>query len=616
MKIKALTGAVVALALGLGGLAFAGPALATETACVPKDAYTKTIIDSPAVLAVAAIPEVTELSHTEYQRYSWKGGPSDPKPVVDPPSGIWQANTENYAGAGHDKDPIGVAFAQNNQGLGDWFFWTGTKVIDRAYVRDTSAVVAVAAITHDVLQAAVVCEPPVVIPPVETPPATTAAPLLCLPSSALSYTYNPADNTGTVTVADAPGSTGKLCDPVYITAASWNYTSTTLFPQTLNSLLTQYVRVEAVGEYNFGAVVTCGQGDIYASNSDYIVPSATLGTASNWERFLNTFGFATTTPGYTYMTTSHECMENPTLPLIDPTPVTFTDTCGVEGDRVIIPALTSEDQTYSTSDITSKSGVRTVTVTAIPSAGYGFSSAAVTSWSHTFKTDAQNNCVTVSGDPEAVDQTCAVSSEGAVSGYLTVAAVTGVVYTIHPLTPGGADTIVVGSKTNVVPGDYLVMAAAEPGFILSGVTQWKRTVANNAVDCSLPILAFLQSSVNWVSQTCSTSGPVSGYISIDPTDFLSYFVGNTQLTSARTAFAPGTYVVTVTAPPGDTVDGPSSYTAIITKATTSCGNLDPQSLTTLAFTGFDSGAGYLAVASALLLLGAALVFGARRAAKS
>ena len=443
--------------------------------------------------------------------------------------------------------------------------------------------------------------------------APAAPQLTCLPASALSYTYNPEDNTGTATVADDPGSTGKLCDPVYITAASWNYTSTTLFPQTLNSLLTQYVRVEAVGEYKFGAVVTCGQGDIYASNSDYIVPTATLETASNWERFLNTFGFSTTTPGYTYMTTSNDCMDNPTLPLVDPTPVTFTDACGVEGDRVIMPALTSEDQTYSTSDMTSKSGVRTVTVTAIPGAGYGFSPDAVTSWSHTFKTDAQNNCVTVSGDPEAVDQSC---SDGAASGYLTVAAVTGVVYTIHPVTPGGADIIVTGPKTNVVPGDYLVMAAAEPGFILSGVTQWKRTVANNAVGCSLPILAFLPSSVSWVGQICSTSGTVSGYISIDPTEFLSYFVGTTQLTSARTAFAPGTYTVTVTAPPGDTIDGPSSYTAIITKATTSCGNLDPQSLTTLAFTGFDSGAGYLAVASALLLLGAALVFGARRAAKS
>ena len=617
MKIKALTGAALALALGLGGLAFAGPALATDAACVPTHAYTETVIEHPAVMAVAAIPEVTELSRIEaQQRYKWTGGPTDTAPVEVPPTSNWQVNTSNYAGAGHGDEKVGTAFYKNENGRGDWFFWTGTKVIDRAYVPGTSAVVAVAAITHVVPHAAVVCEPPVVIPPVETPPATTAEPLSCLPSSALSYTYNPTLNTGTATVVDAPGSTGKLCDPVYITAASWNYTSTTLFPQTLNSLLTQYVRVEAVGEYNFGAVVACGQGDIYAHYYQYIVPTPTIDGVQGWERFLNTFGFTTTTPGYTYMTTSHDCMKIPTLPLVDPTPVTFTDTCGVEGDRVIIPAVTSEHQTYSTSDVTSESGVRTVTVTAIPGAGYSFSSDAVTSWSHTFKTDAQNNCVTVSGDPEAVDQSCAVSSEGVVSGYLTVAAVTGVVYTIHPLTPGGADIIVTGPKTNVVPGDYLVMAAAKPGFILSGVSQWKRIVANNAVDCSLPSHASLPSSVSWVSQTCSTSGTVSGFITIDPTDFLSYSVGTTQLVSARTAFAPGTYVVTVTASPGDTIDGPSSYTAIITKATTSCGKLDPQSLTTLAFTGFDSGAGYLAVDSALLLLGAALVFGARRAAKS
>lgn len=608
MKIKALTGAVLALALGLGGLAFAGPALATETACVPKDAYTETI--TPATPGSPAVYKTVVVTEAGWQRYSYNGPwGSNVAPAF--PGNLWQANVKG------DPQNVGVAGAyfrsHGNVGNGDWFYLEAIPAVTEQ-VLVTPAVPPTDAVTVE--HAAVVCESPVVIPPVETPPATTAAPLLCLPSSALSYTYNPADNTGTATVADAPGSTGKLCDPVYITAASWNYTSTTLFPQTLNSLLTQYVRVEAVGEYNFGAVVTCGQGDIYASNSDYIVPTATLATGSKWERFLNTFDFTTTTPGWTYMTTSHDCMKIPTLPLVDPSPVTFTDTCGVEGDRVIIPGPTSEHQTYSTSDITSESGVRTVTVTAIPGAGYGFSSDAVTSWSHTFKTDAQNKCVMVSGDPEAVDQTCAVSSEGVVSGYLTVAAVTGVVYTIHPLTPGRADIIVSGPETNVVPGDYLVMAAAEPGFTLSGVTQWKRTVANNAVDCSLTTHASLPSTVSWVGEACSTSGPVSGYITIDPTDFLSYFVGTTQLVSARTAFAPGSYVVTVTAPPGDTIDGPSSYTATITKASTSCGKLDPQSLTTLAFTGFDSGAGYLAVASALLLLGAALVFGARRVAKS
>lgn len=309
-----------------------------------------------------------------------------------------------------------------------------------------------------------------------------------------------------------------------------------------------------------------------------------------------------------------------TYPLVAPTPVSFIDTCGVAGDKVVIPTLTNEDHfEYSTAESTTLAGVRTVTVSAVPGERYGFGSDATTFWSHTFKTDAQNNCVAVRGDPEVVGQSCAVASDGVVSGYLTVAPVTGVQYTIHPVAPTGADITVTGSKTDVAPGDYLVIAMAKPGFILTGVTEWPRTVARNALDCGVPFepptLADLPSSVSWVGQSCSASATVSGYIAIDPTDFLSYFVGATQLVSARTAFAPGTYVVTVVAPPGDTIDGPSSYTATISKPGTSCGNINSQSLATLAFTGFDSGAGYFAVASALLMLGAGLVFTARRKAR-
>ncbi|QNE45544.1 hypothetical protein F1C58_00420 [Glaciihabitans sp. INWT7] len=456
--------------------------------------------------------------------------------------------------------------------------------------------------------------------PTPTPTSTsvpTAGNGRCLPASAVAYTYDPATNSGSVTVTAQPYFSTLLCDPIFITAASWKYTTTAFWPQVLDSSKTNKLLVDKVGTYAYGAEVTCGQGDIYARTGSYIVPTPTLDGPHAWEKFLSGMGLKTTTPGSTYVQTPVGCAEIPTLPLVDPAPVTFVDTCGTEGDKVVIPALTSEDHfTYSTSDVTSKSGVRTVTVTAAPGEGYGFGSNAVTSWSHAFKTDAQNNCVTIPGGPEAVGQTCAVSADGAVSGYLTVAPVTGVVYTIHPVTPTGADITVTAEKTNVAPGEYLITAAAEPGYILSGVTEWQRTVEDNAVDCSLPTDAFLPSSVSWVGQTCSAGGTVSGYIAIDPTDFLNYFVGTTQLVSARTAFAPGTYIVTVVAPPGDTIDGPSSYTATITRPNTSCGNLESQSLTTLAFTGFDSGAGYLAVASAFLMLGTALVFGARRKGKA
>ena len=548
-------------------------------------------------------------------------------------------------------------------------------------------------------------------------PASSAPAATCLPNSAVRYTYDATNNTGSATVTGQDNSTSVLCDPVYITAVSWKYTTSSLWPQALDSSKTEYVTVDKVGTYTFGAAVTCGQGDIYAHYYQHIVPTPTIDGAQGWERFLNTFGFETTTPGYTYMTSPLDCTtprpvasivtgkcywdseqgasfktvmvqydnrksnvpvnfsiesypqynvnntaydrtvvggavvevavpatwtggvnytvlaagtmtalevpsfescppEIPPFPLVDPAGVTFVDTCGVVGDRVVIPSQTSGDHfTYSTSDTTT-SGIRTVVVTAVPDAGFGFSSNAVTSWPHTFKTDTQNNCVAIAGDPEAVAQTCAISSDGVVSGYLTVAEVSGIVYTIHPVNPTGTDITVTGPKTKVAPGDYLIVAAAKPGFILSGVTEWPRTVANHAVGCELGTHAFLPPSVSWVGQTCSATGTVSGYIAIDPTDFLSYFIGATQLVSAHTAVAPGTYVVNAVARAGDTIDGPSSYTVTITKPRTSCGNLDPQELTTLAFTGFDSGAGYLVLASALLMLGLAFTVTARRKSKA
>ncbi|MHC5794583.1 hypothetical protein ACVXZ4_00345 [Lacisediminihabitans sp. FW035] len=464
--------------------------------------------------------------------------------------------------------------------------------------------------------------------PAETAPVPEAP--SCISDPWITYTYDKTDSTGTVRVYSEGAAAGSpLCSPLAVRAASWLYDLPTTgdapsWSQTLEKF--SDVNVDSVGTFSYSAPnggMTCRQFDIYASFAGFdalALPTHLIGAHNPFEPPYLAEALDFRGPPQTYFAASSRGCDEPvipTLPLTDPTPVTFVDTCGTEADTVVIPALTSDDHfTYSTSETASESGARTVTVTAAPDAGYGFSSDAVTSWSHTFKTDAQNNCVTIPGDPEAVGQTCAVDSDGVVSGYLTVAPVAGVVYTIHPVTPTGADITVTGVKTNVAPGEYLITAAAEPGFILSGVTEWQRTVEDNAVDCSLPTDAFLPSSVSWVGQTCSTSGTVSGYIAIDPTDFLSYFVGTTQLVSARTAFAPGTYVVTVTAPPGDTIDGPSSYTATITKASTSCGNLDPQSLTTLAFTGFDSGAGYIAVASGLLMLGAALVFGSRRKAKA
>jgi len=410
---------------------------------------------------------------------------------------------------------------------------------------------------------------PPVTPPPSTPPVTPSpaarvaapdpvyTPALtpstgpCLAASAASYVYNPSTNSGTVTVAARPYSSALLCSPIYITAASWKYTKAAVWPQVLDAA--NYVTVDKVGTYAYGAAVTCGQGDIYARTVSSIVPTATLAGPQGWEKFLSGMGLKTSTPGNTYVQSPVGCVhsepiatvvtgqcywdgeqgvsfksvtiqydnrksnvpvdfsvksdlahnvdysgytrdvaagglvevtlpasrtggvsysvlaagttttlqvpyfeacppEIPTLPLIDPTAVTFIDTCGVEGDKVTIPTLTGENHfTYSTTD-SAEGRVRTVTVIAVANKGYGFDSDAVTSWSHTFATDYENNCVTVPGDPEAVGETCAVDADGVVSGYLMVAVGTGVTYTIRPVNPAGADIACIGIGIGIGAG--------------------------------------------------------------------------------------------------------------------------------------------------------------------
>lgn len=162
MKMKAMCGVVATTALTIGmlaGGAVAASATYTE-GCTPKAAWTETVVDKAEIPAVLAIPEIPEKSHTAYQRYSWVGGPITEAPAATPPGPDWQANTENYEGAGHGDDPIGSPFPKNENGKADWFFWTATKVIDQAYVAGVPGKDAVPAETHTVEHAAVACDAP------------------------------------------------------------------------------------------------------------------------------------------------------------------------------------------------------------------------------------------------------------------------------------------------------------------------------------------------------------------------------------------------------------------------------------------------------------------------
>jgi len=151
----AVSAALVVAPLTMAGASATGWHPEPDPQCTPSDAWTETVVDAP---AIPAVPEILEVSHTEYQRYSWTGGPLEGSPPNGAPGDGWTANTTNYEGAGHGTDPIGVAFDESHgsSGNADWFFWTATKVIDQPYVPGAPAVPAQ---THDVEHPAVTCPP-------------------------------------------------------------------------------------------------------------------------------------------------------------------------------------------------------------------------------------------------------------------------------------------------------------------------------------------------------------------------------------------------------------------------------------------------------------------------
>lgn len=146
--------------------------------------------------------------------------------------------------------------------------------------------------------------------------ATPAPAATCIADSAVSYTYDPATNSGAVTVATPKNSTGVLCSPLYLTATSWKYTKVDVWPQKLDVVQNQ--RIATPGTYQYSAAVSCGQGDIYLARDKSIVPTATLTGPQSWEKFLNQFAFAATTPGNTYVQQSTGCfgLVTPVAPAI------------------------------------------------------------------------------------------------------------------------------------------------------------------------------------------------------------------------------------------------------------------------------------------------------------
>jgi len=210
---------------------------------------------------------------------------------------------------------------------------------------------------------------------------TDCAPPPCIPDEFISYTYissGTSANTGVVTVEQPSGYDDQLCAPLYVTAAAWAFdivddiwTQTLVVANEING----GNAITEVGSYEFGAPVGCGQGDIYASRTDFPQPSPFLNGPNNpawpdgvdeWdftEDFLHDMGFSGPNP--TYMVTSPGCNAvEPVAPA-----VTVIDECGTYGSLTLTtsPYLAyvvknESGDTVTTVEFDSTAGVEQITV--------------------------------------------------------------------------------------------------------------------------------------------------------------------------------------------------------------------------------------------------------------
>jgi hypothetical protein len=302
-----------------------------------------------------------------------------------------------------------------------------------------------------------------------------APPAVCIPRSAVSYTYDPATNSGVITVGDVANSTGQLCQGFWVTATSWRYTTSGVWPQILD-VVQKLPKITTPGTYPYVATVTCGQGDIYASFNGQVDPTPTLSGPSGWETFLHNMGFVKPNNNPTYVQQATGCNNvTPTTP----TAKAITE-CGTYGS-VSVPADTeSIDYTLTGNGTTGINKVTAVAkpgyvLTGYPSGGWTFNLGAFTDCSVAINLTYIQECT-----PDA-DNTWRVYNPTANTIQVSYAAYGGGPSGTHSATPGysyfttpratetmiinwgaAGSGIAVGSKTKASGND---LASTDPACV-------------------------------------------------------------------------------------------------------------------------------------------------------
>jgi hypothetical protein len=458
---------------------------------------------------------------------------------------------------------------------------------------------------------------------VSAPAAQTVTPeKQCLPSSAVSYTYDRISNSGAITIAnpDSATYTDALCEGFYVTAAGWRFLNlegeSYMWPQGLIGY-TQANGGDAivnVGSYDFGFPVTCGQGDVYASydKAKVAAPPSILDSPSNPypEYFLQDL-FRDQGPYPTSMWTGPNDHTGQYCQVIDSQKVapkvTVIDKCGVGGK------ISWEDQpgkvTYALTKGNGVTGENEVTATA--GTGWVFPDN-TTTHVYAITLDSPADCGVTPGDPSVTPAVCTEQGTQG-SGTIVVDQKTGILnYTVTY--PDGHTEAVTAASISVPSGTYTVNVTPAAGYQIAGPISWPLQVTvGPATDCGeLPTDAVLPTSVTSKGATCSTG---TGSITVGPTsdylEFVDYFIDGTKVTKPTTAVKAGTHVVTAavnqTTAPGDTLDSSGPWTLTIDPASVACGQLKTLALTGTSPTAPLLAAGILLPAGAALLLGAALI---------
>lgn len=354
----------------------------------------------------------------------------------------------------------------------------------------------------------------------------------CIASNQVTYTYDPATNSGTVTVPNPAGSSGKLCNGFWVTAVSWKFKGSGTWPQTLDQNNPMPEKngsffVDEPGTYSYGATVTCGQGDIYASYDKQPVPTAELYGPDNPydEHFLHDMGFKGPTP--TYVQNAPGCNKATPVP---PTATPITQ-CGTDGKLVYGPTT---GVVYTLTVGNGTTGAWEVTAT--PAPNYYFAGSQIVKFTGNLGT--RTDCVQAA--PPTYQPAVCNSTTGVVTG----------AYVIIPTTTPNVQYRVdgtlyaAGAKVDLGVGDHLVKA--EPisaAYTLTGQTEFPITVEKVDV-CDDPV-EYVAPVVT--DEICDEPTGEIKRASIVFTDveFLTYYLDGTKIT-----FAAGETTKTVTVKAG------------------------------------------------------------------